>query len=90
MRNSARATVPAFVCGLAMFFLCTGPVHPDEWDWKVAPYLWAVNLDGTLSVGPLNQDIDMSFSDILSDLDVGGSVLAGLGRGNHAVYVDYT
>lgn len=88
--NHERTIVSKLLQGLAVFVLCTGVVHADEWDWHIAPYLWTVNIDGSLSVGPLSQDVDMSFSDILSDFDVGGSVLAGLGRGNHAFYVDYT
>ena len=62
----------------------------DQWDWKIAPYLWMTNLDGSLSMGPIDQDIDMSFSDILSDLEIGGSVFAEFGKGNHAVHIDYT
>ncbi len=36
-------------------------------------------MDGTIGLGPIEQDIDASFSDIVSNLDVGGSVYAGLG-----------
>lgn len=62
----------------------------DSWDWRVAPYLWTVGIDGELSVGPIDQDIDVSFSDILSDLDFGGSVFAEFGKGRHAFHFDYT
>ena len=64
--------------------------NSDSWDWKIAPYLWTVGMDGGLSIGPLDQDIDVSFSDILSDFDVGGSVFTEFGKGNHAVHFDYT
>jgi hypothetical protein len=62
----------------------------DSWDWKIAPYLWGVNIEGALSVGELSQDLDVSFSDILSDMEVGGSIYAELGKGRHAFHFDYT
>ncbi len=62
----------------------------DEWDWKIAPYLWAVGMTGDITIGDINQEVDVSFSDILSDFEVGGAVYAELGKGNHAVHVDYT
>ena len=62
----------------------------DDWDWKIAPYLWAVGIDGTLGIGEINQDIDVSFSDILSDFEIGGSVFSQIGKGKHAVHFDYT
>lgn len=62
----------------------------DSWDWKIAPYLWTVNLDGEITIGEIVQDIDVSFSDILSDFELGGSVFAEVGKGSHAVHIDYT
>ncbi len=62
----------------------------DEFDWKIAPYLWTVGIDGDVAIGPIEQDLDISFSDILSDFDVGGSVFAEVGKGNHSVHFDYT
>lgn len=62
----------------------------DKVDWKIAPYLWAVNIDGTLQIGEVVQDIDTNFSDILSDLDFGGAIYGELGKGQHAVHMDYT
>jgi len=73
-RNVKRRIILRWVLVASVLFLTVGPVNADEWDWKVAPYLWTVNIDGNLSVGPLDQTIDMSFSDILSDFDVGGPV----------------
>jgi hypothetical protein len=78
--------------GLTMA-LAAGPAWSqgsDSWDWRIAPYLWMVGIDGELSVGPLGQDIDVSFSDILSDMDFGGSIFGEFGKGNHSVHFDYT
>lgn len=62
----------------------------DDIDWKIAPYLWTVGVSGDITIGEINQDIDVSFSDILSDFELGGSVYAEVGKGNHAFHFDYT
>lgn len=61
-----------------------------SWDWKLVPYLWGVNIDGTMAIGPVEQDLDVSFSDILSNMDFGGSIVFGAGKGAHGLHVDYT
>ena len=43
-----------------------------------------------LLIGPIDQDVDVSFSDILSNMDLAGQIYAELGKGNHAVHIDYT
>lgn len=40
------------------------------WQYAVAPYLWASGMDGTLTIGDRHEDIDVSFSDILDNLDM--------------------
>jgi len=64
--------------------------NAESWDWKIAAYLWTVGIDGSMTVGDIEQDLDISFGDILSDFELGGSVYAELGKGNHAVHFDYT
>ena len=63
---------------------------PDQWDWKATPYLWGINMTGDVSIGPINQDIDVSFSDILSNMEIGGALFTEFGKGKHAVHFDYT
>lgn len=79
-----------FGLSLVLFSTSTWSQESDSWDWKVTPYLWMVNLEGGLDIGPLGQDIDMSFSDILSDLDIGGSIYTEFGKGKHALHFDFT
>ena len=62
----------------------------DSWEWSVIPYLWGVNMDGDMAVGPIDADLDVSFSDILSDLDIGGSLATRFKKGSHGFHVDYT
>lgn len=75
---------------LAFYATSTWAQESDNWDWKIAPYLWTVGISGDLTVGDDIQPIDVKFSDILSDFDFGGSVFAEIGKGNHAVHFDYT
>ena len=46
------------------------------WDLSVTPYLWATSLDGNAGVGRTNPDVDVSFSDILKNLN--GAVMVDL------------
>ena len=62
----------------------------DSWDWKVAPYLWTVGISGDIAIGPIVDEVDMSFGDILSDFELGGSIFAEVGKDKHSVHLDYT
>ena len=80
------------IIGLALLLISTSAwsQDSDQLDWKVTPYLWLVNMNGDLSIGPIDQEIDQSFGDILSNLDVAAQIYAELGKGKHAFHVDYT
>jgi hypothetical protein len=80
------------ILGLTLLLISTSAwsQDSDEWDWKVTPYLWLINMEGDLSIGPLTPSIDESFSDILSNLDFAGEIYAELGKGKHAFHVDYS
>lgn len=41
----------------------------SEWEYAIAPYLWAAGMDGTMTIGDNEADIDVSFSDIIDNLD---------------------
>lgn len=62
----------------------------DSWEWRVIPYFWGVNIDGTMAIGPIENDLDVSLSDILEDLDIGASVAGQFSKGQHGFHVDYT
>lgn len=40
-----------------------------DWQFAIAPYLWASGMDGTMAIGETELDIDYPFSDVISDLD---------------------
>lgn len=65
----------------ALLLLCTCLLQtvqaqdfPEEPNWTITAYLWTMSLDGTVGIGPIEADLDMSFSDLLSDLNYGGAV----------------
>lgn len=82
----------ARILGLALILISNSAWSQDnsKVDWRITPYLWMVNMEGSMSVGPIDQDVDMSFSDIVKDLDFAGEVFAEVGKDKHAVHVDYT
>ena len=43
--------------------------NSGEWQFAVAPYLWAAGMDGSMTVAVFEEDIDLPFSDMVSDLD---------------------
>jgi hypothetical protein len=56
--------------------LCTlaalaSPARAQEWEFSLAPYLWGAGLEGTLDAENVSADVDIPFSDIWDNLDVG-------------------
>ncbi len=66
--NMSSSLVAATI-GVAL--LAAAPLHAAEWKHEVAPYLWGAAISGTTAVGPVEADVDASFSDILDNLEMG-------------------
>ncbi len=78
---STRNSVKNILCSIFILQLgLANTVHAQEFDpdpdWKISLYLWTTSLDGTLGMGPIEADIDLSFSDLFSSLDIGGVLVA--------------
>jgi len=43
-----------------------------KWNFTIAPYMWAVSMDGKVTVGDYSASSSMSFSEIMKNLQVGG------------------
>lgn len=56
---------------------CIGSAQADDWEFRIAPYLWATSLTGTVAAVPSLPpvDVEMSFSDILDNLDFAGMIV---------------
>ena len=48
----------------------------DPWELSVTPYLWAISLHGSIGLGKTDADVDVSFNDLLKDLN--GAVMLDL------------
>jgi hypothetical protein len=60
----------------------------QEWDWKIAPYLWATGIDGDVALGPLAHDVDVNFGDILDVLAGAALVHVEGSNGEDGVFGD--
>ena len=59
-------------CLLAL--LLPAGAHADAWDWRVTPFFWAAGIEGDTSLGNIEGELDVSFSDILDALEFGALV----------------
>jgi hypothetical protein len=57
------------LAGLAL--LAAAPLHAEEWKHELAPYVWGSAMEGTTGIGGVTADVDLSFSDILDNLEMG-------------------
>ncbi len=71
-----------------VLWLAAGPLHAEEWKHEIAPYLWGAALDGTSGVGDVVADVDVSFSDLLDDLEFGFMGTYRASRDRFSVTVD--
>ena len=65
---------------------------PDGWKFTVAPYIFGAGMNGTTAIAGQEIDVDMSFSDVLSNLQFGamGMVVArkgSWGMGGDAIWM---
>ena len=93
IQDRGRKTLKNLITFVLLVYLLPGVAsaqNSDGVDWKIAPYLWAVGIDGSATLAGYEQDLDVSFSDLASDLEIGGSVFAEVGKGHHALSLDYT
>lgn len=63
---------------------------PGGWSIIVAPYLWAAGLSGDVGVGGRTANIDQSFGDILSYLDIGFMGVTEVRYDRFGVFSDLT
>jgi hypothetical protein len=63
---------------------------PESWTFQVSPYLWGAGLSGQVGTLPglPPANVNSSFSDILSNLDFGGMVIANAHKGRFGVTAD--
>jgi hypothetical protein len=62
----------------------------DEWRFIVVPYLWGSAIDGDVTVKGETAPIDLSFGDIVDDLDFAAQLHFEAGKGHWGLFVDTT
>lgn len=77
---SAKAILVRLTLGAALVLATAPPgwaqaataAMDDEWHFAVIPYFWFAGIDGTVTVkGLVEVPIEKSFSDVISDFDIG-------------------
>jgi hypothetical protein len=89
--NLPRA--PLFAATLCLLTLSPNAQAGDGWDWIVAPYIWMVNIETDLNLDvapPGGLDGDLTYPDILSDLDGAFEVHAEGQGDNFGMFADFT
>lgn len=69
LASLALNSLPALAGPPPVAPVATPPATDPGWTFRMAPYLWAQGIDGTMGVFGLEGDVNMSFRDIVSDLD---------------------
>jgi hypothetical protein len=59
------------------------PEASRPWQWEVSVYMLGASLDGKTGVGPIEVDVDQSFSEILENLEFGSM---GRARARHGAW----
>lgn len=60
----------------------------DKWELFFNPYLWAAGIDGTLSIGPVEENVEVSFQNLLDSLDFGLMGQFEARRGHWSLWTD--
>jgi opacity protein-like surface antigen len=75
-----------FVCPLALGQ--DNQVGSEEWEVQFTPYFWAADLDGDATLRGRTGSVDVGFSDILDNLDIGLMGRVEAWQGKWGVYFD--
>lgn len=62
--------------------------NSGQWSSSLSGYLWGLGMDGTGAIGGNEFDVDLSFSDLLEDLDAAMSLRFESHKGKHGYFLD--
>ena len=66
------------------------PLASDEWEFHLAPlYIWFAGIGGSSSIGPVTAPLDVSFSDVMDNLDTVFTFHFEAQRGKFGLFADY-
>lgn len=78
----------AAVPGAAALAQSVSNESSEDWKWEATIYMLGASLDGTTGVNNLTADIDVGFSDILDNLEMGGMARMHAVRGHWSLGLD--
>jgi hypothetical protein len=85
-----RVTIHAAALCIACAPFASHAESIDEWEWMVAPYVWAASIGTDLDTGIPPTDSDSNFSDIIDKID-GAFQVHAEGQGERfGVFTDFT
>lgn len=91
MTSTLKNNIKSLLLILSALFFTSPPAYSAEtsdWHFRIAPYLWAINMNGTTQLGTRRVHIDESFSDILKDLDYAGMLWLEADKGNVGIFLN--
>jgi hypothetical protein len=56
---------------LAIALFAGSTAQAGEWKHEFAPYIWGAAMEGQSGIGPVTADVDLSFSDVVDNLESG-------------------
>jgi len=78
-----------------LLFSCIGTIqaqthspYDNSWKVDVTPYLWAINMNGTVQVGPARTHLNQDFGDILKNFNYGGMLWVDAYKNNLGIFVN--
>jgi hypothetical protein len=63
-------------------------VTPSPWQFEIAPYLWAVNMNGTIKIGDVTSHVNQTFGDLLTHLNWGGMLWLSANKDKFGMFVN--
>ena len=90
MRNRSRFLLLAILVAVGVAASADAQGESDKWQFQIAPlYLWAVNVDGTMTVRDrFDQDFGVDFSDAFDNLETAFTVHFEASKGRWGVLAD--
>ncbi len=82
-----KTTLVAAMLAAPVMALAVDANNP-AWQFDIAPYLWAANMNGRVGAGPVTAHMTESFSDILSQLNIGGMLWLGAHKGPVGIFLN--
>ncbi len=69
IQQTVAVAVMALMLTLACPMTYAQEKGSDGWEFSLAPYLWAVGLDGDITVKGTSQSVDVDFDELLDEVD---------------------